>query len=69
MALWAGAGDLGARDIQRSGLWLCFMVMLYGYKVLCPTGISQKPWVGRTGMVTVVKRMVRIVMAVETHVH
>ena len=64
MALWAGAGDLSALDVQRSRLWLCFMVMLYGCKVLCPTGISQKPWVGRTGVVTVVKRMV---MTVEAH--
>ena len=45
------------------------MVVLYGYKGLCPTGISQKLWVVRTGMVIVVKRMVRTVMAVETHVH
>ena len=64
MAFWAGAGDLSALDVQRSRLWLCFMVMLYGCKVLCPTGISQKPWVGRTGVVTVVKRMV---MTVEAH--
>ena len=29
MALWAGAGDLGALDIQRSRLWLCFMVIKF----------------------------------------
>lgn len=67
MLLWPYGQGLGTLVPLHSEVKI--MVVLYGYKVLCPTGISQKPWVGRTGMVTVVKRMVRMVMAVETHVH
>ena len=59
-ASWSGAGALGVLDIQR---------LLYGYKVLCPTGPAQKLWVGRTRMVTMAKRVVKMVMTTATCVH
>lgn len=57
----ARVGHLGARDIQT---------VLYGYEVLCPTETSQNLWVeGRTGMVTMVKRIIKTMMTMVAHVH